>query len=491
MARETWKSNLGFLLAAIGCAVGLGNIWRFPYIAFKSGGGAFFIPYLVAVFLVGVPLMMLEMGIGQMEQGSAPLTFARIKRKWEWLGWLAVVFTAFGIACYYNVVLSWCVNYLVYSFNLSWGSDPSRFFMKSFLGASDSPFHFGGIQWPIFWGLFACWIFTWFVLSRGISKGIELANKIFLPILFVLIVVLVVWSLNLPGAGEGIKAYLTPDFSRITDHTIWRNAFGQVFFSMSLGYGMMIAYASYLPKRTNINKDALVVALSNSGFEVFAGFAVFATLGFMAFQMGQPVSEVAASGPGLSFVAYPQAINQLPFGQRTFGVLFFLALLIAGLTSIVAIMECFISSAIDKFAWPRHKVVNLSCLISFLAGLIFTTQAGVHWLDLVDNFINQFGVVIVALLQCLLVTRVLGTKRFIDFINGESSIKMGPVWKFGLTLFTPVILIVMLITGIWENIQKPYGGYSWNAVLTVGVGWLMATLFVSLFFTRAKWKTEI
>lgn len=491
MAREQWKSRLGFLMAAIGCAVGLGNIWRFPYIAYKSGGGAFFIPYLTAVFLVGIPLMMLEQGVGQMEQGSPPLSFAKIRRRWEWLGWWAVIFTAFGIACYYNVVLSWCANYLVYSFNLGWGSNPGEFFQKTFLNVSSGPFVFGGFQWPIVAGFLAMWVMTWLILQRGISRGIEVANKFFMPLLFILIVALVVWSLNLPGAGEGIRAYLTPDFSKVSDPEIWRNAFGQVFFSCSLGYGMIINYASYLPKRSNINQDSVIVVLSNSGFEVFAGFAVFATLGFMAMQMGVPVSEVAKSGPGLSFVAYPQAINQLPFGKQAFGILFFLALILAGLTSMLAVMECFISSACDKFGWKRRKVVNITCGVSALLGLVFTTQAGVHWLDIVDNFINQFAVIAVGLLQCILVTRIYGTRRFIDFINGESTVQMGPVWKFGLTIFTPVILLVMLVSGVWENFQKPYGGYSWNAVLILGAGWVSATLIAALIFKQARWKKPI
>ena len=488
--REEWKTRVGFLLAAIGCAVGLGNIWRFPYVVYKSGGGAFFIPYLVAIFFVGLPLMILEFGLGHKEQGAAPTAFYRVNKSFEFPAWWAVLFTSFGVLCYYNVILSWCINYLVYAFDFSWGNDPATFFSKQFLQESGNPFSINGFRWPIVVGLAFVWALVWFTLIRGVSKGIEIATKAFIPVLIIIVTFLVLWSLTLPGAGEGIKTYLTPDFSKIWDNEIWRNAFGQVFFSLSLGYGMMIAYASYLPRKTDINVNAGIVTFSNSAFEVFAGFAVFSVLGFMAIKSGKPVSEVVAQGPGLSFIAYPQAINELPFGilgKQIFGILFFMALFIAGITSSFALMECFVTAAQDKFSWNRKKLVHISCIISFLLGLVFTTRAGVYWLDIVDNFINKFGVVCIAFLECVLVARVFGHKKFLEYVNKHSSANVGLLWKFSICVFIPIILIVMLVTGVWESVRAPYGGYSWNAVLSIGVGALVLTLIVALFFTRARW----
>ncbi|MBI2343277.1 MAG: sodium-dependent transporter [Deltaproteobacteria bacterium] len=489
MGREQWKTRTGFLCAAIGCAVGLGNIWRFPYVAYTSGGGTFFIPYFIALLLVGLPLMIMEHGLGHREQGSAPLAFARVHPGWEWLGWWAVIFTAFAIACYYNVVLSWCLNYLAFGANLAWGSDPNTFFFEQFLQKTDGPFSFGSINPRIFIGLACIWAINWYILRRGITRGIELAGRICMPLLFVLILFLVGWSLTLPGASLGIKAYLTPDFSRLWDPTIWRNAFGHIFFSLSLGYGMMIAYGSYLPQKTNLKANAIIVGIANSAVEVIAAFAVFSLLGFMALRAGKPVSEVVSQSIGLSFVAYPEAINQLPGGQHFFAFLFFIALLIAGITSSIAMGEAFIASAQDKFSWSRKRIVDGTCLVGFLLGILFTTGSGLYWLDLVDHFINQFGVIAVALLQCLLVTRVLGKETFIAYVNAHSSHPVGWPVAFGLTIFTPTMMTILLGVGVYEEIQTPYGGYPIPAILAIGGGWLLATLLVAFYFSRRPWQT--
>ncbi|MDY6954524.1 MAG: sodium-dependent transporter, partial [Thermodesulfobacteriota bacterium] len=213
MKREQWKSQLGFLLAAVGSAIGLGNIWRFSYMAYDNGGGAFLIPYVVALLTAGIPLLILEFGIGHERIGSAPLAYAKIRRKWEWLGWWAVTFVMFGVVLYYIVVIAWCLNFFFLSFNLGWGNDPNAFFFNDFLSVSKAPSEIGAIRPPIFTALAVIWFLNWLIVYRGVRKGIELANKIFMPLLFLLTAVLVFWSLTLDGAIDGLKAYLTPDFS--------------------------------------------------------------------------------------------------------------------------------------------------------------------------------------------------------------------------------------------------------------------------------------
>jgi len=176
MARAQWKTRTGFLLAAIGSAIGLGNIWRFPYMAYDNGGGAFLIPYLVALLTAGIPLMILEYGIGHKNRGSAPLAYARVSRRFEWVGWWAVMSVMFGIVLYYNVIISWCLNYFVYSFDVSWGNDPDAFFYTSFLKLGDGPWPPGDIRGSILFGLVIIWFVDWIIVFRGIQKGIELAN---------------------------------------------------------------------------------------------------------------------------------------------------------------------------------------------------------------------------------------------------------------------------------------------------------------------------
>ena len=205
MAREQWKSQTGFLLAAVGSAIGLGNIWRFSYLAYEHGGGAFLIPYLIALLTAGIPLLILEYAIGHERIGSAPLAYAKISKRWEWLGWWAVTFVMFGIVLYYSVVISWRLNYFLYSFSLSWGSDSNNFFFNEFLKVSKSPAEVGEIRTPILFGLVIIWFICWLVAYRGVQRGIEMANKILMPTLLVLTTILVFWSLSLEGASEGLK----------------------------------------------------------------------------------------------------------------------------------------------------------------------------------------------------------------------------------------------------------------------------------------------
>ncbi len=489
--REQWKSRTGFLLAVIGSAVGLGNIWRFPYLAYRNGGGAFLIPYFIALISVGIPLMMMEQGIGHCLRGSTPLVFARVKRRWEFGGWWIVTFVSLGILLYYSVVLGWCMNYLTYSFDLAWGPDTGAFFEQQFLNISASPFDISGIQIPALVGVFIVWFIIWFFIYRGIAKGIEFASIIFMPVLFIIMIVLVVWSISLPGAGEGIRAYLYPNFETLKSPGVWVDAFGQIFFTLSLGMGIMMAYASYLPARSEIKKNALISCFSNCGFEVFAGFAVFATLGFMAMKSGVPVNEVAKGGPGLAFVTYPQIINQLPFGGNVFGILFFLALIFAGLTSAISILEALISGLIDKFGWPRKTVVTISCILGFFGSLIFASDAGLYWIDIVDYFLNHYGLLVAGLVETILIAWIYRATKLQEHINSSGENKLGKWWVYVVSIWIPLVLSVLLTIDILKNLETPYGGYSTDVLVFIGIGWIVITLVVAAIFTRLKWKRVI
>jgi len=201
-SRSSWGSNGGFLLAAIGSAIGLGNVWRFSYMAYQYGGGAFLVPYVVALFVAGIPIIIIEYGLGHKEKGSSPLSFARIGRRFEWLGWWMPVVAMFGIMLYYSVVIGWCINYLVFSFHLDWGADPQGFFFKQFLQISPSAAVIGGIRLPIALSTFLVWVSCWLICSRDIRHGIERASVVFMPVLFLLTIILVLWSVSLDGARD-------------------------------------------------------------------------------------------------------------------------------------------------------------------------------------------------------------------------------------------------------------------------------------------------
>ncbi len=489
MRREQWKSQLGFLLAAIGSAIGLGNIWRFSYMAYDNGGGAFLIPYLAALLTAGIPLLILEFAVGHERIGSAPLAYAKIKKNWEWLGWWAVTFVMFGIVLYYTVVIAWCLNFFVLSFNLGWGNDPDSYFFKDFLSVSKAPFEVGQIRGPIFAALAVIWFLNWVVLYRGVQKGIELANKIFMPLLFFLTAVLVFWSLTLDGAMDGVRAYLTPDFSKLSNPKVWIDAYSQIFFTLSLGFGIMIAYASYLPEKSNISRNAILTGFINSGYSLFAGLGVFSVLGFMATSHGKPISEVVSQSIGLAFVAYPKAVSLIPSGNL-FGAIFFLCLVVAGLSSSISIIEAFTASMVDKFGLRRKPFITAVSILGFLGSIIFTTQAGLLWLDIVDHFLTHYGLVMVGISECILVGWFFRLKVLRNHINRISSLKLGIWWDILIKYFIPLVLGIILFGDLYNELSKPYGGYSWTSLILIGADWVLLTLIAAFVIASRPWKTE-
>jgi neurotransmitter:Na+ symporter, NSS family len=495
--RSIWSSKLGFLLAAIGSAVGLGNIWRFSYMVHQHGGGAFLVPYLVALAIAGISLMILEYALGHREKGSPPLACARVAKRWERFGWWMPTAALFGIMLYYAVIIGWCFNYLTFSFNLSWGADPETFFFKDFLRLSDSPFELGGVRLPILLSTGLVWLLCWFICYREIHHGIEKACMIFMPLLFVMTLILVAWSVNLEGARSAIvDIYLKPDWSKINVFgpagaeawKVWMAAFGQIFFTLSLGFGIMITYASYLPRKTDIIGNALWTAVINCAYSILAGFAVFGVVGFMAQQSGVAVDEVIKSGPQLAFVVYPKAISQLPFGQQAFGVIFFAVLIVAGLSSGISLIEAFTCSICDKFAWSRRRTVNLLCSLGLLGSLIFTTRAGLLILDIADHFITNYGLVVAGICECVLVAWVLKSRRIRTHIKRVSGRRLWKIWDIAVGYIVPLLLAAIVSQSLLGELRAAYGGYSVPAVLLYGVGWLAATLLAAVLLAACKWE---
>ncbi len=499
--RSKWGTNLGFLLAAIGSAVGLGNIWRFPYVAYENGGGAFLIPYFVALFTAGIPILMLEFALGHHREASAPKAFRHIDAKWEWLGWWAVSFVLFGISLYYIVIIGWCANYMLFSLTHAWGADPNAFFFNEFLrrSANQDVWALGGFRWPIVIAVAVVWLINWAIAYGGVEKGIERAVKIMMPMLFVLTAAIIVWALFLPGAAKGIKHYVTPDFSKITDLKVWISAYGQIFFSLSLGFGIMIAYSSYLSRDANIFKNSLIVGFSNSMYEVCAGFGVFSVLGYMATRQNQEIREVVDSGIGLAFVAYPKAISLLPFG-RLFGFLFFLLLVVAGISSSISIIEAFTAAILDKFAVPRKAVITTICILGFFGSLLFTTNAGLLWLDIVDHFLNQYGLITVGIVEALVVGWLYRTDRLKAHIVNNLGLTgrrhhifnyvVLQLWMYCIRFITPVALGIAIIHSLIKEFEVPYSGYPISGIIFLGVGWLLVTHVFAFGLSGLPWRSE-
>lgn len=496
--RGKWGTNFGFLLAAIGSAIGLGNIWRFPYVAYKNGGGAFLIPYFVALLTAGIPILMLEFALGHHKEASAPKAFRHVDPKWEWLGWWAVLFVMFGIELYYIVIIGWCANYMRFSLTMAWGDDPNAFFEK-FLAKGDASDIWGitGLQWSIVIAVALVWLINWAITYGGIQKGIERAVKVMMPILLLVTVAIVVWALFLPGAEKGIRHYVTPDFSRITDLEVWIAAYGQIFFSLSLGFGIMIAYSSYLARDANIFKNSLIVGFANSSYEVLAGFGVFSILGYMATKQGKEIGDVVAESLGLAFVVYPEAISMLPFG-KLFGVLFFFLLAVAGISSSISIIEAFTSAVQDKFAFSRGKVVTVICVVGFAGSFLFTTNVGLFWLDIVDHFLNHYGLIVVGIVEALVVGWLYRTSLLKAHIVANLGLSGArhkvfnyvilQLWMYCIRFVTPVALGIAIVHSLIREFSRPYEGYPISGILVLGVGWLLVTHVLAFGLSGLPWK---
>src|SRR5699024_3997769 len=248
--RSQWGTRAGFILAAIGSAVGLGNIWRFPAEAYANCGGAFFIPYLFALLTAGIPILIMEFTMGHKYRGSAPLTYRRINKKTEFVGWWGVM-VAFVISTYYSVIVAWAMSYAVFSFNLSWSEDTEAFLITDYLNATIDPGQARSFVLSVLIHLILVWIIVLFILCRGVKKGIEMTNRIFFPCLLVIFLIIVIRPVKLPGAIDGLESFFKPDFSTIADPDVWVAAYGQIFFSMSIAFAIMITYSSYLPRKTD------------------------------------------------------------------------------------------------------------------------------------------------------------------------------------------------------------------------------------------------
>jgi neurotransmitter:Na+ symporter, NSS family len=487
--RAQWNTRWGFLAAAIGSAIGLGSIWRFAYVVYENGGGAFLIPYFVALATAGIPLMILEYGVGQKMRGSAPLCFAKTNPPWEWLGWWMVTFVMFGINAYYAVVIAWCVSYLVFSFTLAWGTDPNGFFFEQFVGTLPGPQPIGPIRGPILLALAVVWTLNWMITFFGVEKGIEKANKVFMPLLLILILVLVGWTLTLPGATEeGVIRYLKPDFSRLWEAKVWIDAYSQIFFTLSLGFGIMMTYASYLPPNADVNLDAWLTNIVDTLISLLAGLAIFGILGYMSVQTGKPFEQIVTHGIGLAFVAYPQAISLLPSFPHLFGVLFFLTLTVAGIASSISILEAFNAAVMDKFQYSRKLTVTVLSLLGFLSGIIFTTRGGLAWLDIVDHFLSHYGLFLACILECVLFGWIYTISELREHVNRVSSIKVGRLFEMSIKYLIPAVLAVLLINDLVSDVRQPYGGYSWIMLLLIGPGWLLGTLIAAGIAARPPWR---
>ncbi len=468
--RENWSNRTGFILAAVGSAVGLGNIWRFPYVAYDNGGGAFMVPYLIALLTAGIPLLFLDYIIGHKYRSAAPRAYKKFAPSGQFVGWWQTL-VSFVIAIYYAAVIVWAGSYMIFSFGQKWGEDTTTFFVTDFVQ------HTGELTSvfvpQMFIGLVIVWAVAILIMFGGIRKGVELANKICLPLLIVLFGIMVFKAVTLPGAVVGINAFFEPNWEKMQDPNVWLAAYGHIFFSLSVGFGIMVTYASYLQKNTNLTGAGLVVGFANSSFELIAGIGIFAAIGFMAVSTGQEVSEVASGGVGLAFFVFPKIISTMGASGDFVGFLFFGSLVLAGISSLISILEVPITAFQDKFDWSRKKAVAIivgACAIISIGA--FSTGSSLVLVDVIDHFANNIGIVAGGLMSIVLVTWFNRQKipALLAHSNRISSFKLGGAWIFMLTVITPTVLVITLGLKFIDLVKTPYEGYSSTILLLFGWG---------------------
>lgn len=481
--QNQWDSSAAFIFAMIGAAVGLGNIWRFSYVLYSNGGGSFFIPYLIAILIMGIPFLILEYGVGFTFRQSFSSIMKKIDPKFEIIAWILVLLV-FVVTIYYMVILSWDLIYLASSFTFSWGVDTAQYFVST-VGGSSNLSNANFLLIPTAVGVIIMWIALWFIAHRNVDKGIGRVSKILIPALFVIMGFIIIYALTLPGAGIGVNTLLTPDWSKLADVNIWLAAFAQIIFSLSMGQAIATTYASYLPENSKLINNVFIVVASNSLFEICTAFGVFSILGYMSLTNGTPMVQLITEGTGLIFIVFPMIFNIMgPIG-RILAPLLFLAILFAGITSALGFLEPMLSTTSDKLGWSRKKTATVLSIVGCVISLILTSGISSYLVGIIDTFVNEYGILVLIAIQCIIFAWFYGLDKFLPALNGLSIINVGRTWKLVIKYVLPCFLILMWANGLVKMLKtaQPFE-------IIVDIIILVAVMVSAIVLTKVKAANE-
>ncbi|XP_077285239.1 sodium- and chloride-dependent glycine transporter 1-like [Arctopsyche grandis] len=505
--RGTWKTKREFILTCLGYAIGIGNVWRFPYLCYRNGGGAFLVPYLIMLFVCGLPLYFMETSIGQFSSTGC-ITMFRMSPLFKGAGY-AIIIVNIICTSYYSLILTYPLLFIVKSFGsiLPWencdnpwntencikltGSDKintsifdnstvttpaDEFFHNKILEISSDISEIGSVVWPVFWGN----AFSWAIVFCCIIKGVKSVGKVVYftaTFPFVILFVLFCRGITLPGAIDGIKFYIYPQWNQLTNLKVWADAAIQIFYSLGPGWGGIVNMSSFNKFKNNNLSDSILVPIVNCSTSIFAGFVVFSVVGFMAERTGLPVATVATGGPSLAFVTYPAAITMLPW-PNFWSVIFFAMLFLLGIDSCFVQLEVILSGIADEYPSLRKRkslLAFFSCVLFFLTSMICTTNGGMYVLQLMDWYAASIPVIMICLIEVLIVGWIYGCENFVrdtEFMNGKKIHWIWPVlWKY----VNPITLTFIFVTTIIWNKEITYKDVAYPG-WSIVVGWGMCAL---------------
>uniref|UniRef100_H2UNR0 Transporter n=1 Tax=Takifugu rubripes TaxID=31033 RepID=H2UNR0_TAKRU len=508
--RGKWESKREFFLSVAGAIVGLGNVWRFPYMCYRNGGGAFLIPYFLFLVSCGIPLFILETALGQYTSQGGIMCWRKICPLFEGMGYTSQMILFYGSVSYI-LILAWAFFYLFSSFsgtlpwascNNTWntescvvlnynvsinGSTPvnstssvQEFWQRRVLNVSSGIEEIGHVQWELSLYLLLAWVICYFCIWKGVrSTGKAVYVTATFP--FIMLAVLLVRGLTLPGALFGIKHYLYPNITRLADPQVWTDAGTQIFFSYAICLGCLTTLGSYNDYRNNCYRDSFFLCLLNSGTSFVSGFAIFSILGYMSQKQGVDIASVAESGPGLVFIVYPQAVTLLPWPQL-WSVCFFSMIVLLGVDGQFIALESIVTSLSDIYpaymrkGYRREVLLFLICASSYVVGQLLVSQAGMYFLMIFDHYVcSGPALLLLAIFQSLIIGWVYGSERFCgniaDMIGYKPHALIKYSWMYGtpLTCIGTLIFLSVRYTPIKFNNSYvfPWWGY--------GIGWFLAS----------------
>ena len=505
--REVWSKKREFLLACIGYAVGLGNIWRFPYLCFKSGGGAFILPYIIMLILCGIPLLYMEMAIGQFTKHGPVIAFQQLCPLMKGVGF-ATVAISFILCTYYNVVITWALYYFFSAFqsdlpwsscNSTWNSENCQiyvnstdsnksktivsatqdFFDKKVLNKTDGVHEMGDMQWDVF----GCFVLAWLLCYFCVFKGIRSAGKVVhvtATFPYIILIILLISSITLPGAVNGIYYFIQPVWEELCNVQVWVKAAAQIFNSIGIGFGSLIAFSSYNRRDNNLLSDTLIISLVNSATSILAGFVVFSAMGHMSFMLDVPIQNVTREGPELVFVVYPQIFTNLP-APHFWAVAFFLMLVFLGIDSQFAMVEvvntclaeAFDGRLVTKIFKRKEFLVLGVCGVAFLLGIPNLMQGGIYVFTLLDNYTAIVALMFLAFFEIVTVCWLYGgcqLSRNVKSMTGKSpSLYFLVCWL----ACAPILVGIILLFSIINYEPAKYGTYTYPPWAD-GLGWLVS-----------------